>query len=1182
MNHISPEEVSLRPIAWSRAYVEFHIRRDSRELYRLDDTLFSKRGHLVAADFPAAHRLAMQINEKRQVQLYPERRVTGAEIYALGLMHEIFHHVVHHYFSLHGTELPAELRKEAAAALGGEEVEKVLESFVEQFPPTEVFRGRVDEKTFLKGELEDSPAEEVMQEELLLLWVLNRNSAAENYRELFDETPLAEGSIYRDLIGHSYLFFQRHPGIGGKKLNLIEFLRAPAHAVPGDLLGQLEYIRDYWSEYIGDWADKLLTGIDLMREESRPRFGTGGPGPAYELNFRGLQDDYEAYSEDTDWMPRVVLLAKSTFVWLDQLSKRYHRPINRLDEIPDEELDRIADMGFTALWLIGLWERSRASKTIKRSCGNPEAEASAYSLKRYDIAEELGGWGAMENLRNRAWARGIRMAGDMVPNHTAIDGDWVYDHPEWFLQLSQSPYPAYTFHSQNLSDHPGIGIYLEDHYYDRTDAALTFKRVDFSSGETRYIYHGNDGTSMPWNDTAQLDYLNPETREAVIQTIIHVAKNFPVIRFDAAMTLAKRHIHRLWYPSPGHGGDIPGRALHGLSEEDFDRRMPKEFWREVVDRVAQEAPDTLLLAEAFWMMEGYFVRTLGMHRVYNSAFMNMLKNEENEKYKNTVKNTIQFDPEILKRFVNFLNNPDEETAIEQFGAGDKYIGVCTLLVTMPGLPMFGHGQIEGLREKYGMEYRRAYWDEQPNEGLVESHYRYIFPLMKRRHLFSQVENFLLYDFYADDGSLNHNVFAFSNSSGGDRALVIFNNSYSSATGTIHRSVPSLRKGEGDTKGIRESSLAEGLALRDGEDHFLIFREQRSGLQYIRECSTIRREGLQIHLKGYESQVYLEIHEVYDEDGLYRRLHDHLAGSGSYDIERTKKELYLRPAHAVFDILLHEERINVLSGLLSEGKKIKKGTVKEWGADYKGFLEAAAGLGYGAASSIDRSVGLFASRLEMLNRLAGVKDTFFLRGLKIQPEAPALLLSWLLLAPLAQFLPGSGRNGDSRSIADGEAAAGKRSAAGTQAAALAEDLLLPERFFPALRMMKVEEEYLPQVHSLILALAGMADGIEELAAGASAGAAAEESGGSEEDSAESLKTAAKLEGLLRREYVSRHLQINRHLDVEWFRGESFQEIVWWADTLARVHSADGGLAERSRWLRAEEAAEYRLQNLLEKA
>jgi hypothetical protein len=191
---------------------------------------------------------------------------------------------------------------------------------------------------------------------------------------------------------------------------------------------------------------------------------------------------------------------------------------------------------------------------------------------------------------------------------------------------------------------------------------------------------------MPWNDTAQLDYLNPEVRETVIQTILHVARNFPIIRFDAAMTLAKKHIQRLWYPAPGHGGDIPSRSEHGLPQAEFDRAIPEEFWREVVDRVAQEVPDTLLLAEAFWMMESYFVRNLGMHRVYNSAFMNMLKNEENEKYRQTVKNTLEYDPEVLKRFVNFMNNPDEETAVAQFGTGDKYFGVATLMVTMPGLP----------------------------------------------------------------------------------------------------------------------------------------------------------------------------------------------------------------------------------------------------------------------------------------------------------------------------------------------------------------------------------------------------------------------------------------------------------------------------------------------------------------
>ncbi len=267
------------------------------------------------------------------------------------------------------------------------------------------------------------------------------------------------------------------------------------------------------------------------------------------------------------------------------------------------------------------------------------------------------------------------------------------------------------------------------------------------AGDVRYVYHGNDGTSFPWNDTAQLDYLKAEVREAVIQTILHVARNFPVIRFDAAMTLAKKHVQRLWFPEPGSGGAIPSRAEHGMTRAEFDAAIPEEFWREVVDRVAAEVPDTLLLAEAFWLLEGYFVRTLGMHRVYNSAFMHMLRDEDNAKYRMAIKNTLEFDPQILKRYVNFMNNPDEKTAIEQFGNGDKYFGVATVLSTLPGLPMFGHGQVEGFREKYGMEFRKPKWDEIPDEGLIGGHDWKIFPILHRRYLFADVENFFLYDLF---------------------------------------------------------------------------------------------------------------------------------------------------------------------------------------------------------------------------------------------------------------------------------------------------------------------------------------------------------------------------------------------------------------------------------------------------
>ena len=415
-------------------------------------------------------------------------------------------------------------------------------------------------------------------------------------------------------------------------------------------------------------------------------------------------------------MPSAVLIAKSTYVWLAQLSKQYGRSITRLDQIPDQELATLANRGMNSLWLIGLWERSRASRTIKHLCGKEDAVASAYSLYDYRIADDLGGYEAYIRLRDQAWRFGIRLASDMVPNHMGIDSTWVIEHPEWFLSRYDSPYPAYSFNGPDLSSDGRVEIKIEDHYYEQTDAAVVFQRRDKWTGDTRYVYHGNDGTSFPWNDTAQLDYLNPAVREQVIQTILHVARLFPIIRFDAAMTLAKRHIQRLWYPAPGAGGAIPSRAEYSMPTPEFDARIPIEFWREVVDRVAAEVPGTLLLAEAFWMMEGYFVRTLGMHRVYNSAFMNLLRDEDNQHYRGLLKQTMEFDPGIMKRYVNFMSNPDERTAIDQFGTGDKCFGIATLMATLPGLPMFGHGQVEGFTEKYGMEYQRPRYDETPNQG----------------------------------------------------------------------------------------------------------------------------------------------------------------------------------------------------------------------------------------------------------------------------------------------------------------------------------------------------------------------------------------------------------------------------------------------------------------------------------
>ena len=889
--------------------MEFHISRKARDLYQFDESLFSLTGNIIFLNFHAARLFVAKINEKRDLITFPDQAVKAGHINAMGLIDEILHYVVGLYRGEKNAQVVQQALDWLYEKLGKQKVDEALRKFADEFPAVAVYRREVELNTYLEGETAGVPHRLMVLEEMLMLWLANMNPAFSPFIELFDDIALEKDTSYLQIIEALHSFFDNQPLFGPDHQNLVDMLRSPALVVPHSLSGQLAYIRERWGYLLDPYLLRLLSSLDLIKEEEIAewrRMAFWGRAPAEVYEFLGMEGEPERFSFDLDWMPKLVLMAKNVYVWLHQLSRKYRRSIYRLDQIPDEELNLLARWGFTGLWLIGVWERSLGSKRIKERMGDPDAVASAYSLFDYEIASDLGGEEAFQNLKDRAWRRGIRMASDMVPNHVGIDSRWVIEHPEWFISLDYSPFPAYRFNGPDLSWHGEVGIYLEDHYFDRSDAAVVFKRVDRRNGNERFIYHGNDGTRMPWNDTAQLNYLNPDVREAVIQTILSVARKFPVIRFDAAMTLTKQHYQRLWFPEPGTGGAIPSRAEHGMPKEQFNRFIPEEFWRQVVDRVAQEAPDTLLLAEAFWLLEGYFVRTLGMHRVYNSAFMNMLKDEENAKYRSVMRNTLEFNPEVLKRFVNFMSNPDEETAVTQFGKGDKYFGVCTMMVTLPGLPMFAHGQIEGFNEKYGMEYRYAKWDEQPDQELIRRHEREIFPLMKRRHHFSDVKNFLLYDFFTPEGYVNENVFAYSNRSGDERSLIIYHNKYESARGWVRSSVAySIKPGEGDERTLIQKDLGEGLELHDDHPYFCIFRDSVTGLEYIRNSEELCKKGLYVELGAYKYHAFIDFREVRENQWRhYAQIANDLNGRGVPSIEETLKEMLLQSLHEAFKGLVN--------------------------------------------------------------------------------------------------------------------------------------------------------------------------------------------------------------------------------------------------------------------------------------
>jgi hypothetical protein len=217
--------------------------------------------------------------------------------------------------------------------------------------------------------------------------------------------------------------------------------------------------------------------------------------------------------------------------------------------------------------------------------------------------------------------------------------------------------------------------------------------------------------------------------------------------------------------------------------------------------------------------------------------------------------------------------------------------------------MIGHGQIEGYREKYGMEYRRPYWHEAPDEDLVHRHEREIFPLLRRRDLFAEVRNFLLYDLYTAEGTVNEDVFAYSNRAGdggapGEAALVVYNNRFAEARGWIRTAAAYALKAESAESAADEGSpaagagerrlvqktLGEALGLHPIAGRYCIFRDHVSGLEYLVSSRDLYEQGLYLKLGAFKYRVYLDFREVDDPDGHYGRLAAELGDRGLLNIE----------------------------------------------------------------------------------------------------------------------------------------------------------------------------------------------------------------------------------------------------------------------------------------------------------
>jgi hypothetical protein len=191
--------------------------------------------------------------------------------------------------------------------------------------------------------------------------------------------------------------------------------------------------------------------------------------------------------------------------------------------------------------------------------------------------------------------------------------------------------------------------------------------------------------------------------------------------------------------------------------------------------------------------------------------------------------------------------------------------------------------------------------------------------MKKRYLFSQVINFEFYDFKNPDGNVIENVFAYSNRSDNEAALIFYNNSYNTYYGFIDFSCPKnygSSESESDKKLISKS-LGEALGIKNSDNHFYLFRESKSNLEYLKRGSEFYNEKFFVELRGYEYKVFLDFVEIYDSTGELNSFYPLISRNGVFSISDELIKLHLSKVVNQTKEILNTEKLKIL---LSDAEK----------------------------------------------------------------------------------------------------------------------------------------------------------------------------------------------------------------------------------------------------------------------
>jgi alpha amylase-like protein len=340
----------------------------------------------------------------------------------------------------------------------------------------------------------------------------------------------------------------------------------------------------------------------------------------------------------------------NTRVWLTELSRKLGRSA-MLDDIPDAELDRIADMGFDWVWFLSVWQTGLTGQRISRSNAEWREEfqhtlpdlreqdiaGSGFAIAGYTAHQNLGGDAALARLRERLEKRRLRLMLDFVPNHMALDHPWVREKPDYFVHGSES---------------------------DLARAPQNYCRVQTKNGPVVLAY-GRDPYFDGWSDTLQLNYGNPALQEAMIGELVKIAGQCDGLRCDMAMLVLPEVFERTW------GVQAP------------------LFWPKATERVKKIYPDFCFMAEVYWDLE-WTMQQQGFDYAYDKRLYDRLR----EGHARPVREHFHAGLDYQNRLARFLENHDEPRAAATF-VPEVHQAAAVITFLSPGLRFFHQGQFEG-------------------------------------------------------------------------------------------------------------------------------------------------------------------------------------------------------------------------------------------------------------------------------------------------------------------------------------------------------------------------------------------------------------------------------------------------------------------------------------------------------